>query len=327
MKTKLKPFNLYAEITRVNEEERTIDAYAFVNEVVDGENGIRLLRSSMEEATPDYMKWANIRRMHGKDAVGVAKSVEWDKTGAKMVVEVADDDAWHKVKRGVYKGLSIGVASCIMRGKDVVSCRWIETSLVDRPADPDAKIMTFRAEGVGEGETEFETDVEEIRTEETELERSAEAEVVIDVEPVVERTEDLVPADAQTDTDALARFAALEAVRDTYLTRAVTAETELERVQASVTVIETERDAALERVEFLSKLPVVPLKLPVRNPAQYDRTFAANEGKGEPLGETLIDEYNRISTPVEGATEDQKMANVQRMQMIKVKLAEIGIRL
>ena len=326
MKTKLKPFNVYAEITRVNKAERTVEAYAFVNEVVEGEGGVRLKRSSMEAATPDYMKWANIRRMHGKDAVGVARSVEWDETGAKMILEVVDDDAWKKVERGVYKGLSIGVASCVMRGKDVESCRWIETSLVDRPADPDAKIMTFRAEGVGEDETEFETDVEEIRTEEPELVRSAEAEVTTGSVVEVERVDE-TPATDAPETVELSRFAALETERDALLERAVTAETELERVQASVTVIETERDAALERVEFLSKLPAVPLKLPVRNPAQYDRTFAANEGKGEPLGETLIDEYSRISTPVEGATDDQKMATVQRMQMIKVKLAEIGVRL
>ena len=127
--TKMNPIYLFAEIERVDEDARTVEAYAFVNEVVEGEGGIRLKRSAMEEATGDYLKWSNVRRMHQADAVGVAHSVEWDAHGARMVLEIVDDDAWTKVKRGVYKGLSVGVQATVMRGKDVVKCRWIETSL------------------------------------------------------------------------------------------------------------------------------------------------------------------------------------------------------
>ncbi len=154
------------EIQRVNEEERTVEAYAFVNEVVDGEGGIRLKRSSMEAATPDYMNWANVRQMHTPSAVGVAKSVTWDERGARMVLEVVDDEAWKKVQRGVYKGLSVGVAPTVMRGKDVEKCRWIETSLVDRPKDPGAIITAVRSADFSE---EFEVEVlEEQRAEDAE---------------------------------------------------------------------------------------------------------------------------------------------------------------
>jgi hypothetical protein len=154
---KLKPFHIFAPIMRVNEDERTVEAYAFVNEVVDGEGGVRLKRTSMEAATPDYMQWANVRRMHQADAVGVAKNVEWDDTGAKMTLEVVDEDAWQKCKRGVYKGLSVGVSATVMRGKDVEKCKWFETSLVDRPKDPGAVFIAVRAEGVdGDGEFEVE---------------------------------------------------------------------------------------------------------------------------------------------------------------------------
>lgn len=146
----LKPIHVFAEIERVDEDARTVEAYAFVNEVVEGEGGIRLKRSAMEEATGDYLRWANVRRMHQADAVGIAHSVEWDARGARMVLEVVDDDAWTKVRRGVYKGLSVGVQATLMRGKDVEKCRWIETSLVDRPKDPGAVILAVRLDSAEE---------------------------------------------------------------------------------------------------------------------------------------------------------------------------------
>ena len=145
---KMKAVHTFLPISRVNDDERTVEAYGFVNEVVKGEGGICLKRTSMEAATPDYMKWANIREMHRSDsAVGTTQSVKWDKTGAHMTLRVSDDAAWQKVKDGVYKGLSVGVIPEVMRGKDVEKCCWMETSLVDRPADPDAKITVFRADG------------------------------------------------------------------------------------------------------------------------------------------------------------------------------------
>jgi hypothetical protein len=146
--TKMKALHTYVPILRVNEEKREVEAYAFVNEKVQGEGGIRLKRTSMEAATADYMKWANVREMHrGDSAVAVAQQVKWDATGAHMTLRVSDDAAWQKVKDGVYKGLSVGVIPEVMRGKDVEKCTWMETSLVDRPADPDARITVFRADG------------------------------------------------------------------------------------------------------------------------------------------------------------------------------------
>jgi len=140
------PLYIFAPIKRVDDDKREIEAYAFVNEVVDGEGGIRLKRSAMEAATPDYMQWANIRRMHQPDAVGVALNVVWDDKGALMTLRVEDDDAWNKVKAGVYKGVSVGVRPTVMRGKDINACKWFETSLVDRPKDPDSAFIAIRGE-------------------------------------------------------------------------------------------------------------------------------------------------------------------------------------
>lgn len=152
LKKAVEPLYIFAPIQRVDDDKREIEAYAFVNEVVDGEGGIRLKRSAMEAATPDYMQWANVRRMHQPDAVAIALDVNWDDTGALMTVRVEDDDAWHKVKTGVYKGLSVGVKPTVMRGKDVNACKWFETSLVDRPKDPDTKFIAIRGEDGSEAE-------------------------------------------------------------------------------------------------------------------------------------------------------------------------------
>lgn len=143
-KISVKPLYLFSEITRVNEDERTVEAYAFVNP--DCGDGWNLKRATMEAASEDYMKWANVREMHDKrSAAGITEELHWDDKGALVRLKVVDDGAWKKVKEGVYKGLSVGVIPTLTRGKDVEKALWFETSLVDRPADPDAKILVVRS--------------------------------------------------------------------------------------------------------------------------------------------------------------------------------------
>jgi len=149
-----KLLHLFIPITRVDDEKRIVEGYAFVNEVVPGEGGMRLKRSAMEAATADYVFWGALRAMHQPIAAGTANDGEndelgvvWDDKGAFLRVVVVDDDAWKKVKTKVYKGFSVGVRADVVRGKDVEKCTWVETSLVDRPADTDAEILSFRMEG------------------------------------------------------------------------------------------------------------------------------------------------------------------------------------
>ncbi len=123
-----------------------VEGYAFVNEVVPGEDGIRLRRDAMEAASADYMKFGALREMHGRVAAGTVPTLNWEKRGAKIRAKVVDPIARLKVEEGVYKGFSVGVQPTVMRGKDIYNCSWFETSLVDRPKDPDA-LFTTRAEG------------------------------------------------------------------------------------------------------------------------------------------------------------------------------------
>lgn len=150
-KGQVKSLALFVPVTRIDDEERVVEGVAFANEVVEGEGGLRLSRSSMKAATPDYLKWGAVREMHQPSAVGRALSVEWQDSGAAVLrVKVVDDQAWTKVKQGVYQGFSVGVLPRLIRGGTVEQCTWVETSLVDRPKDPGAIFLAFRAEGIAE---------------------------------------------------------------------------------------------------------------------------------------------------------------------------------
>lgn len=132
------------EIVERGADQFIVEGYAFVNETVPGEKGISIRRSAMEAATHDYMTWANVREMHTANAAGVALSVDWDQKGAKIRAKIVDPTARMKCEEGVYKGYSIGVLPQVMRGKAVEKLLWYETSLVDRPMDPDAVFSIAR---------------------------------------------------------------------------------------------------------------------------------------------------------------------------------------
>ena len=166
---KMKPIHLFGEISRVDDEQRIVEGYAFVNESVPGEGGIKLKRSAMEAATADYVTNGTSREMHQPIAAGKPLDVTWDEKGAYLRVKVVDDQAWNKVKEGVYKGFSIGVNAKVMRGKDVTACEWWDSSLVDRGKDKDATFSVWRAVGI---DADAEVDVEVYDEADEELERA-----------------------------------------------------------------------------------------------------------------------------------------------------------
>ncbi|MEO7718158.1 MAG: hypothetical protein ABIY70_18300 [Capsulimonas sp.] len=346
-KVKVKGVHLFAPIQRVDETTRTVTAYAFVNEVVEGEGGIRLKRTAMEAATPDYMAWANIRRMHQPDAVGIAESVDWDATGAKLTIKVVDDDAWEKCRTGVYKGLSVGVSATVMRGKDVESCKWFETSLVDRPKDPGAVFIAVRAEGLEDGEEEFEAE----QLERAEGPRSFAAMMAANnmwdngyeaLDALFSALIDICYSDAD-DKEALARescsqFAdyiapivgggtlpkeraahpdltrvvTLETDNAALITRAEAAETDLVRVQGLLSTAEGQ-------VRVLERR-AADIKPPVRYPHAVDRTFHSQED--DPDAAALDEKRTELARlcaerPTDPAEQQQL---VHRIQVLKQQL-------
>lgn len=168
---------LYAPILRKDDATREVEGYAFVNEDVG--DGVILPRSLMEAMTDDYMKWANVREMHQPRAVGTVTTLTWDDKGALMRVKVVDDEAWKKVEEGVLRGFSVGVKlrSAVKTPDGSVRATngvWFETSLVDRPKDPDSPFAIARMDDEAE-EGEVEVTEETTETEEEEVETTEDA--------------------------------------------------------------------------------------------------------------------------------------------------------
>lgn len=137
---------LFTNINKVDDEKRMVYGYASTG-VLDSQGDI-ITTDAMEKAFPDYMKFANIREMHTDSAVGIVKEFSFDENGTFIGVEVVDDNAWKKVKKGVYKGFSIGGAVIKKIGNTITDLLLVEISLVDRPANPLALITEYKSESI-----------------------------------------------------------------------------------------------------------------------------------------------------------------------------------
>lgn len=140
---------LFLPIVKVDDEQRFIEAYAS-SERLD-EQGQIMTRDAMKAAWPDYFKWANLREMHSHSAAGTVLAADLDDPkGIRVGAKVVDDQAWRKVKEGVYKGLSVGGKILALRPDAtapngiIEKIKLTEISLVDRPANPDAIITMFK---------------------------------------------------------------------------------------------------------------------------------------------------------------------------------------
>lgn len=138
--------SLFTNITKVDDEQRIVSGYASTD-VIDCQGDI-ITTDAMKKAFPDYMKFANIREMHTDSAVGIVKSYSFDENGTFIEVEVVDDSAWNKVKKGVYKGFSIGGAVLKKIGNTITDLMLVEISLVDRPANPLALITEYKSSDI-----------------------------------------------------------------------------------------------------------------------------------------------------------------------------------
>jgi HK97 family phage prohead protease len=157
----METFRKFLSIQKIDVEKKIVYGVASSgnvdsqNEIVDPE--------AMKGALPDYMQWANLREMHQPSAVGVVLKADPTEGGeCDLAAKVVDAEAWEKVKEGVYKGFSIGgkiIESQIEKvgGKAVrriTKMELHEISLVDRPANPDAKILLWKGTGMDQQEAE-----------------------------------------------------------------------------------------------------------------------------------------------------------------------------
>lgn len=340
------PIQIFVPFTRVDPEKREVEGYAFVNEEVPSQPGIRLKRAAMEAATPDYIQWGALREMHDdKKAAGKTNTVEWEDKGALIRTKVVDDAAWQKVVEGVYKGFSVGVRPKLVRNGDIEKCVWVENSLVDRPADPDAIFTLVR---VDESETD-DNDVEiitdetdpanEQSNEETRTERGYVMKTFgqqIDA-AVKHRLRDTacnilwdnlweISCNDVDDKDETARKCIAEFAEfivpvisagempkradTTDLTRSESDYSDLlqraETAETQLTEVRAELTAAREEASELKRRAAPVEKPPVRFPAGLDRKFAANDGSANNVAELLERRLAELKTDAEKETDANK---------------------
>lgn len=133
-------FNFFLPITKVSKNTDgscTVSGYC-TTPVLDLDGEVITL-DAVKKAAPGYWEWRNIRRMHSSDAVGVGKELNIDSKGAFLTAKIVNAEAVKGCLEGVYKGFSIGGKKLEKTGNTITAIDWIETSIVDRPANPECK--------------------------------------------------------------------------------------------------------------------------------------------------------------------------------------------
>jgi len=108
--------------------------------------------SWLKEAMPDWFtSGGNIREQHSNIAAGVATDYEAKADGHYITALIVDPVSVKKVETGVLKGFSIGIRGPrVIRdqkaaGGRIVGGQIVEVSVVDRPANPNAKMVIAKA--------------------------------------------------------------------------------------------------------------------------------------------------------------------------------------
>lgn len=144
---------LYGEIAKVeDQDDGTIKVWGIASSESKDSDGETITAEAMKAALPDYMKFGAVREMHQPKAAGTALEVEvLDDGQTKLCAHIVDSEAIKKVKTGVYKGFSIGgkvTDRDEFKKTTITGLKLTEISLVDRPANPDAVITCYKADGI-----------------------------------------------------------------------------------------------------------------------------------------------------------------------------------
>jgi hypothetical protein len=179
----------------------------------------------LKRAMPDWFTTGgNIREQHSSIAAGVATDYEEKADGHYITALVVDPVSVKKVETGVLKGFSIGIRGPrVVRdtkaaGGRIVDGQIIEVSIVDRPANPNAKLMLAKAADGGElmavEQTSIPTPADVFKSVPEEVIAAAEAVVdaPVDAEVAVETVSEEVVADAPATEETPADEAPAEEV-------------------------------------------------------------------------------------------------------------------
>ncbi len=136
----------FIDFVKRDDDQRIVEGYASTP-VVDSQGEI-VEKDAITNALSGYLgdwddknkrwRYGGIREMHQLSAVGKTIKAKVDDKGLYIEGKVVDDNAWKKVKEGVYAGFSIGGKVLESVKNRIKALKLNEISLVDRPANPEA---------------------------------------------------------------------------------------------------------------------------------------------------------------------------------------------
>lgn len=147
----------YAKFVKKDNDKRIVGGYVST-EALDSQGEV-VEKDAVAKALPGYLGpydektgrylYGNLREMHQMSAVGKTMNTKVDDKGTYIEGKVVDDNAWKKVKEGVYTGFSIGGRVLEQVKNRIKSIRLSEISLVDRPANPEAVFAMVKMDKSG----------------------------------------------------------------------------------------------------------------------------------------------------------------------------------
>jgi hypothetical protein len=153
-------FRLFGRLRKVEEDDDgTLHVTGIASTETPDSAGEIVTADAIRKALPDFMSLGTgaLREMHGLSAAGKVDRAEIDDAN-RTVIEgtVVDPVAIKKVQTGVYKGFSIGgrvLARDSKNSKIITKIALNEISLVDRPANSEAVLTLWKADGLTECRT------------------------------------------------------------------------------------------------------------------------------------------------------------------------------
>jgi hypothetical protein len=141
---------LYAAITKVvPQSDGTIKVYGIASTPQRDDQNEVITADAVRQALPKFMQYPALREMHQLSAAGTVLECETGEDGiTRVVAHVVDLGAVVKVRNRVYRGFSLG-GNVLERDpsdpRTITRLAWNELSLVDRPANPQAKVEIWKA--------------------------------------------------------------------------------------------------------------------------------------------------------------------------------------
>jgi len=135
-------YNVFAKIEKFNDEQQIVEGYAST-EALDSDGEIITIEA-LTDALSGYMDDPAVREMHQMIAAGVTKAAFVDEKGLYISAKIVDPIAWLKLKEGVYRYFSVGGIVISKIGNRITKFLLTEISLVDRGANPEAKIEVIK---------------------------------------------------------------------------------------------------------------------------------------------------------------------------------------